>query len=278
MYKLEKIIKWANGKENISALVLTGSLASHGLVDNLSDYDIAVYGKSFDFIKTDKWLEEIEDHLVCVHDKFRFYDFEIPTRLTIFDPYFKVDFSFHSRELLNKIIDSDTLPDEYNIGYKVLLDKHGLAAKLAKPTFRGFIIKKPDEHEFKKNVDEFWFEVYHIVKYLSRGDLWTAMIRDRSAKEFLLQMLQWHKAAHENWNISLKNFGKEMKTWLDKSLWNELSQCFAKFNTEDSWKALENTIMLYQKLARETAAYLQYTYNEKLDKSISNFIQTIKLI
>ena len=179
--------------------------------------------------------QEIEDHLVCVHDKFNFQDCEIPTRLTIFDPYFKVDFSFHSLELLNKIIDGDALPDEYNIGYQVLLDKQGLAAKLAKPTFRGFIIKKPHEHEFQKNVDEFWFEVYHVAKYLSRGDLWTAMVRDRSAKEFLLQMLQWHKAIHEHWNISLKNSGKEMKTWLDKNVWDELSLCFAKFNTVDSW-------------------------------------------
>lgn len=90
-------------------------------------------------------------------------------------------------------------------------------------------------------------------------------------------MLQWHKASHENWNISFKNFGKEMKTWLDENIWKELNQCFAKFNAEDSWKALENTIILYEKIAKETAEYLQYSYNEKLNKSISNFIQTIKM-
>ncbi len=276
MYKLEKIIRWASGKENISALILTGSLASQGFIDKLSDYDIAVYGNSFDFIKNDNWLEEIEDHLVCIHDKFNFYNYEIPTRLTIFDPYFKVDFSFHLLEVLNKLIDSSTLPDEYNVGYKILLDKQGLAEKLPKPTFSGFILKKPEEEEFVKNIDEFWFEAYHVAKYLSRGDLWTAIMRDRSAKKYLLQMLQWHKAAHENWSISFKNFGKEMKTWLNKSTWDELSFCFAKFDIEDSWTALKNTTILYRKFAKETAEYLQYRYNVKTDMSISNFIQTIK--
>src|SRR5687767_4552512 len=276
MHKLENIIKWASSKDDVSALVLTGSLASKGFVDNLSDYDIAVYGKNFDFIRTDRWLDEIDDHLVCIHDKFIFYGYEIPTRLIIFDPYFKVDFSFHSLELLNEIIESDGLPDEYNIGYQVLLDKDGSAGKLPKPTFQGFIIKKPDEHEFKINVDEFWFEVYHVAKYLSRGDLWTAMVRDRSVKEYLLQMLKWHAASQKNWNISFKNSGKDMKTWLDKSVWNKLTLCFAGFNKEESWKALENTIMLYRKFAVATAGYLQYTYNEKPDRAISNFIQTIK--
>ena len=54
MYKLEKIIRWQVAKKIFRALILTGSLASRGFVDNFSDYDIAVYGKNFDFIKTDK--------------------------------------------------------------------------------------------------------------------------------------------------------------------------------------------------------------------------------
>jgi hypothetical protein len=91
-------------------------------------------------------------------------------------------------------------------------------------------------------------------------------------------MLQWHKAAHENWNISVKNFGKEMKTWLNESTRKEVSHCFGKFDIEDSWKALKNTAMLYQKFARATAENLQYNYDEKAGRSILNFIQTIKLM
>lgn len=175
MHKLEKIISWASSKENISALMLTGSLASQGLVDDLSDYDIAVYGKNFDFIKTNKWLDEIEGHLVCVNDKFNFYGYEIPTRLTIFNPYFKVDFSFHPLDLLNKIIDSNALPDEYNIGYQILLDKQGLAAKLLSLRSGDLLLKSLMRMSLKKMLMNFGLKfimllnIYPVVIY---GQLW----------------------------------------------------------------------------------------------------------
>ncbi len=59
--KLEKIINWAKSIQNIRALLLTGSRASKGPVDELSDYDLAVFGNDFDFINDDEWLNQIED-------------------------------------------------------------------------------------------------------------------------------------------------------------------------------------------------------------------------
>jgi len=47
MQKLEKIINWANSKDEIRALILSGSLTAKGKKDELSDYDIAVFGKNF---------------------------------------------------------------------------------------------------------------------------------------------------------------------------------------------------------------------------------------
>src|SRR5438105_1352626 len=132
MQKLEKIINWANSKDEIRALILSGSLAGKGKKDELSDYDIAVYGTNFYFIQDDNWLKEIQNYWLCIHDQFLFLDYEIPTRLTIFDAYFKVDFSFHPLELLDKFFTS--LPDDYNIGYKILLDKDGLFNEVLKPS------------------------------------------------------------------------------------------------------------------------------------------------
>src|SRR5690348_12034532 len=98
MRHLEKIISWANSIENIRAMILSGSLTSKGKQDILSDYDIAVYGNDFAFIENDDWLNSIQEYCVCIHDRFDFLGYEIPTRLTIFDGYFKVDFSFHPFE------------------------------------------------------------------------------------------------------------------------------------------------------------------------------------
>jgi len=273
---LNKIIQWADKKDNIRAMILSGSLASKEKKDFLSDYDIALYCKDFNFLSdsnyNNDWLNEIGSYWVCIHDKFKFLDYDIPTRLTIFDYNFKVDFSFHPIELLEKLSSAKVLPDEYNIGCEILIDKDKALTRMPAPTFEGFIISKPDSPEFQNNINEFWFEIYHSGKYLYRNDLWTAKLRDVTIKEKLLQMLEWHHAIKCCWNFSPKNYGKGMKEWIDENLWKELNLCFGKFEKEDSLHALKNTIKLYRKIAIETAKHLGYVYNHKLDESISKFV------
>src|SRR4030095_9430461 len=139
MQKLEKIIEWANSKDEIKALILSGSLAGKGKTDKLSDYDVAVFGSDFFFIWGNNWLNEIQNYCVCIHDQFEFLSHDIPTRLTIFDAYFKVDFSFYPIMLLHALATIKTLPDDYNIGYQILLDKDETLTKMPKPSFKGFI-------------------------------------------------------------------------------------------------------------------------------------------
>ena len=276
MRHLEKIINWANSISNIRVMILSGSLTGKGKQDILSDYDIAVYGSDFNFIDSDDWLNNIQDYWVCIHDQFEFLGYEIPTRLTIFDGYFKVDFSFHPMQELRQMIDDKKIPDDYNIGYEVLLDKDKLLKDLPKPTYRGFVLRKPDEKKFAENIKEFWFECYHVAKHLYRNDLWVAKTRDHATKKFLLQMLEWNEACKRNWNFSPKDHGKQMSDWLDKNYWNELHNCFGRFDKEESWNALINTIQLYQAVAKETAKFLKYEYDEKLDGRMSQFIKDLK--
>ena len=277
MQNLEKIINWANSLENIKILILSGSLAAKGKKDELSDYDIAVYGTDFNFIENDDWLKNIQEYWVCIHDQFLFSGYDIPTRLTIFNAYFKVDFSFHPMDLLHKMINSKTLPDDYNIGYKVLLDKENITNKLLKPTYTGFILSKPNKEKFQENIKEFWFESYHVAKYLYRNDLWTAKMRDWSTKELLRQMLEWNEACKQTKYFSPKNHGKEMKSQLNENIWQELEDCFGKFDKKDSWRTLNNTIKLYRKVAVETAKILGFTYDQKPDQHISAFIENLKI-
>lgn len=273
MLQLDKIVRWAEKNPSVNALLLSGSLAGRGRKDIFSDYDIAVYGNNFDFIDDDEWLKQIGNYLVCIHDNFEFLSYPIPTRLTIFDDISKVDFSFHPVQLLQTLTELEKLPDDYNIGYRILLDKDGTAARLKAPTFTGFVIKKPSPEEFENNVKEFWFEIYHVAKYLSRGDLWTAKWRAWAAKKFLLSMLEWNHAIKARWKFSPKKDGKNMKDWVDKKIWKELEDCFGRFDKRDSWKALQKTIKLYQRIAPKTAEHLKYPYDQKLDHGISKFIK-----
>ena len=277
MKPLEHFLAWAETNATIRGVILTGSRAGKSAsTDSLSDYDVAVFGNDFDFIKDDRWLSEIQEFWVCVRDRFELWGVEVPTRLVLFNDELKIDFSFHPTEILNKIIANRELPDGLNTGYTILLDKDDLLIQLKAPAFKGFVLKKPAEADFEKNVNEFWFEVFHVAKYLSRNDLWAVKSRDNSTKEWLLQMLQWNQGSRREWNFSPKPQGKEMKSWADAKTWERLHSCFGSFAAKNSWTALEATIQLYREVATETSRSLHYPYNQNLDSRITKFIEKAK--
>ncbi len=79
----------------------------------------------------------------------------------------KVDFAFYPIEILQK------MSQGFNCGYTILLDQKNLTKKLPQPFDTGFRIPLPSEREFTDLVREFWFEIYHVAKYIKRRDLWS---------------------------------------------------------------------------------------------------------
>lgn len=158
-----------------------------------------------------------------------------------------------------------------------MLDKDRSLTKMRSPEFEGFKIKLPVSEEFKNNNDEFWFEIYNAAKYLYRNDLWAARFRDNTAKEKLLQMLEWNHGLKSKGNLSPKNFGKDMNIWLDENLWSDLDLCFGKLNKQDSLSAMKNLIKLYRKTAIQTAELLGYEYGQKVDENISIIINELDI-
>ncbi len=275
-HAFQKIISWGNSHFNIDVILLTGSLATQNKTDTLSDIDVAVFGTSFNFINDDNWLSAIGKTWVCIHDQFYFEGIDIPTRLTIFEDGLKIDFSFHPIELLISLSNNKVLPDTYRNGYKVLLDKTGITDHLHHPDHKAFYIRKPGIEAFEKNQNEFWFECYHVAKYLTRNDLWTAKVRDGDAKALILQMLEWRQGAKHNWILTAKTNGREMQNWLEQPLWNTLFNCYAGFDDESSWKALEETLHYYRLVAKEAASLLEFAYNNTLDNNMSAFISQLQ--
>jgi aminoglycoside 6-adenylyltransferase len=298
---LDNIIHWAKGEEAIRVVVMTGSRAGKGPVDDLSDYDLAIFTCDADkYTRDDAWLQDIAEVVVCVEDQT--YDDlgptqespwavipeqhfltvnEIPTRLVIFKGGFKVDFAFYPLMTLDRLVIMAVLPFAYDMGYKILLDKDEITKSLPKPTFTVPISEKPSQEEFDRVVREFFFEVYHVAKHLKRDDLWHAKFRDWTTKEFLLKMIEWYELAQHNWQYDVCYLGKKMKSWVDGSTWTALSNVFGHFDAGDGWKALEMTIELFRKLATKLANTLSYEYPYDVDRSITILaleqIKTLKL-
>ncbi len=273
-----KVCKWAEEEPSIRAAILVGSRASEGKSDDLSDYDISLFVSDAGVnIQDDQWLSSIGKHWVCVHEKIIRKTKKIPTRLVISEGGIKVDFSFYPVDALVELSQSKTLPDDYDAGYKALLDKDGLCNTIPKPTGKAFLFEKPSQKEFDRVVQEFWFEAYHVAKYLKRGDLWIAKFREWEMKDpFLLTMLRWNAATKQGWDAATHSQGKSMQVWTDATIWKELHACFSHFDAESAWKALEKTTELFRRVALETAEALGYSYPRDVDRDLTQFIFQMK--
>jgi aminoglycoside 6-adenylyltransferase len=121
-------------------------------------------------------------------------------------------------------------------------------------------------------VEEFWFEAWHIPKYLQRGDLWVVKSRDWTMKELLLRMLEWHALAANGRAHDVEHIGIRMKDWTRPDIWKRLHELFGRFDGADSGRALIATVSLFRDVAVETAARLAYTYPRHVDDAISSYI------
>jgi len=270
---LQNILKWAEKEEKVRGVVLVGSRAIDQ-ADKLSDFDISVFVSDTEsFLHDDQWVKDIANVWVYSSDKYIWENVDVPTRLVIYEGGIKVDYSLWNKTIVSRLSQSDF----YDTGYKVLLDKDKLFENLRKITPTPRIKEKPSEEEFIHVVKEYWFEAYHVAKYLKREDLWLVKFRDYgSVKYYLLEMMEWYMLAKNNWDYDVKWDGKRIKKWLDKDVYDDLFKVFAHFDAEDSWNALVENNKLFSKLAKQTAQHLHYHYPSDVDGNITKFTLQLK--
>jgi aminoglycoside 6-adenylyltransferase len=274
---IRKIIEWSSTQESIRVLILEGSRAHNTGIDLLSDYDINVFAKNpAPYLCDNKWLETLDRVWVCVPAEITAKGRTFSSRLVIFRNGVKVDFIFYTLDILREFAEAETLPEQYDIGYRILLDKDNITKDMLPPSFQAFLGHKPTEEEFVACVNGFWFEAYHVAKYIKRNDLWLVKFRDWSTKLHLIKMIRWNEGAIHRWTIVTHPLGKDMKSWVSSDTWDALHKTFAHFDVEDSWSALHSMLKLFRRLGTETAKLLGFPYNHNLDRNITNWIEAIR--
>jgi len=274
---LNKTIRWINSEEEVRLALITGSFAECSITDELSDYDISLFCNDPEkLIANDSWLTNIDDVWVMIPEKYHLLGDTIPTRLVIFRGGKKIDFSFFSTNQLNTL-EIDGLPDAFNMGYEVLVDKDHLATKLPSPEFAGFRETKPSKEDFNHLIEEFWFEVYHVAKYLYRQDLWSMQFRFSGIfHNILIKMICWNEAAKHSWNYSTHSNGKWLEKWVGKDTWNTIHHIFPHFDTEEGWNALREMTQLFKRLSHETSKSLGYENLTHLEGEMNQFIAKLE--
>ncbi|HIH46745.1 TPA: NUDIX domain-containing protein [Candidatus Woesearchaeota archaeon] len=267
----QKIIDWVQTNPKIKALLLVGSRAQQNMVDELSDYDVSVFTDSISsIINEDQWLNQFGKVWICVHEHKEWEGQSFPTRLVIFEGGIKVDFSFWPTDLLKRWNQGAPMPDDLMAGFNILVDKEKLTQNL--PKHPKPLTSKPTQQMFDTVIQEFWFEAYHVSKYLKRNDLWSALFRMGLLRDhFLLKMIEWNEQARSNWTVLLHPNGKNLHSWVCPETREAVQHVFAHFDQTDCWDALKHAINLFRRSAAETAAMCGFTLSE-LDQTMTEYI------
>ncbi|MBN1402736.1 MAG: aminoglycoside 6-adenylyltransferase [Anaerolineae bacterium] len=259
-----RVAAWAEADDNVRAVLIIGSRArSDHPADAWSDLDLLVLAEDpAPFAASAGWLAAIGEAWLT---------FIEPTpdggreRRVLFAGGLDVDFALDRVQDVRRMLDAGQLHpmvrDLLRRGVRALVDKDGLAARLAALDLGEPSWKPPDVAAFQNLTHDFWYHTVWTAKKLRRGELWMAhSCCDSYMKGRLLQMLAWHARAAGDPARDTWMQGRFLEEWADPRAVAALRGAFAQHDVEDVWRALEASMNLFAWLGRETAAALGYAY------------------
>jgi aminoglycoside 6-adenylyltransferase len=277
---LRQLMAWAEQQEAVRAMLLTSTRAiPGGRVDALSDYDIVLVVLDIHpFMADHSWPGTFGEVLVAYWDPVHTdpeTGIQFSGNVVQYTDVLKIDFTFWPEAMLEAIGQLPSLPAELDAGYRVLVDKDGVASRLRAPTFTGYRLVPPDEGTYLTNVNDFFVGVPYVAKCLLREETLPAKwCLDYDMRYvYLLPMLEWRTACDHGWEISPGVNGKGLKRRLAPEIWAELEGTYAGAGIEENWESLFRMISLFRRVGREVGAHLGYTYPAGLDARVTGHVR-----
>jgi aminoglycoside 6-adenylyltransferase len=261
---ITRFARWAESQSNVRAAIVIGSRArvDHA-ADAWADLDVIIVADDSEpLVRDGGWLREVGE---CSLDFIETSPAGIPERRALFAGGLDADFALVSTSAVRAALDSGetaALALAVGRGMRVLIDRDGLAVRLAALKAPPSSTQPPAAEEFANTVADFWYHAVWTAKHLRRGELWWAKGGcDGHLKGLLQQMLEWHARAklgpgHDTWFR-----GRFLEEWADPQAVSELRHAFAHYDVKDAWRALGVTMDLFSRIAPETAAALGFAYN-----------------
>lgn len=269
---LAQIQAWAADSENIRAIVMTSSRADPARApDILSDYDVQVFVRdTVPFVDDDSWVSTFGSIMVRwpLHPQPTFRD-EWVTQLVLFEDGVRIDFQITATRFIDV--------DELDNGYRVLVDKDGLAAQLPTPTYTHFGVMPPTAEAFADRINAFWWDIIYVAKALHRGELNYAksMLEGTVRFEKFLPLIIWAIGTRHGWPVKVGLYGRWIHNYLDAATWARYEQTFAGAAFADNWRALFATLDFAREMGHEVADALGFDYPTAVDDNVTRFIYTI---
>lgn len=282
---LDKLIRFGEGRDVIRAMVLTSSLCNPDAPsDILSDFDIEFFFEDpAMFAERDGWINEIGlGPVMAIWHWPNSWDSDKGdghrwVRMVYFHDGTKMDISLCFLADLQEISKADSLPDGYDIGYKVLLDKDDVTSTLKPPTHRAYVITQPTKDQFISRIEAFWMNSTYVAKYLWRDDLIAAKWRlHELADGGVRELLEWSVAMKHDWQWKPGCLGRGLLQVLDTATRKELLNSYAAGEIEDMWNSLFKTTALFRQTAIKIADRLDFPYPHSLDGQVTAYHQALR--
>ncbi|MCF2717097.1 aminoglycoside 6-adenylyltransferase [Paenibacillus sp. UKAQ_18] len=267
----ERISEWGISNEEIIAVYIVGSRAREDKpFDEFSDLDVVVFSTNPDYyLQNDQWLRNIGK--VWTSFMFRTAKGD-PEKLVLFDQGAEVDFLFRHTSDLDHIIKNGRIPEGFQRGVRMLLDKTGNGNHIIPQSTTIPYTPPISEGAYLQVVNMYCFASLYVAKQILRNDLWVAKQRDMDCKQLLLQMIEWHAKAVHGSEYDTWHAGKFINEWADQDVVADLKKSFGEYDPNHSWEALVVSFELFKRLSSEVAAKYKYAYPDELFSHIQNWL------
>lgn len=278
--KLQQIINWAKDNNDIRLMMLTSSLVNPSApVDDFSDLDVELVFENMDHYQSNhQWTSLFGKPISMVEEDESFFDNKHAMKMVLYEDHVKVDFKLYQKSAFISEAENDTLPEDWDIGYKVLVDKDHLAQQLKAPSYQVAIIQKPSEKKFTQVMNDFWWDLTYVAKCLAREEIFYAkfMTEDVIRTDYLVPIIEWYIASENNWGVTTNKHGRLFRKYLPPALWKKIEATFSGSNIEDNWNALFAYADVTHQLGVQLSEKLGYPYPAEQEHNIRKYLNEVR--
>ena len=274
--KLETIIDWSKSNKDIRTVLLTSSLVNPlAPVDEYSDLDVElVFEDNAKYISSKHWINLFGNPIAMIEENESSFDGKHAMKMVLYDDYVKIDFKLYSVPNFLEQVDHNELCEDWDIGYKVLIDKDGITNNMKEATHQVSIIKKPTEQKFKQLLNDFWWDTTYVAKCLARDEIFYAKFMSESniRTDYIIPLIEWYIANQHGWNITTNKYGRLFKKHLTSEIWEKIERTFSGKNINENWNALFAMADLVSEIGTDLSEKMGYEYPFKLETDIRKYL------
>ncbi|AZA82314.1 AadS family aminoglycoside 6-adenylyltransferase [Chryseobacterium lactis] len=281
--KLDQIIQWAENNPDVRVVLLTSSLVNpYAPVDDFSDLDVElVFENRKPYEEDNEWIRLFGEPISMIEEDDHVFEGKHAMKMVLYKDHVKVDFKLYQLSEFIPEIKEEILPDDWDVGYRVLIDKDDLTKEMKAPGYKSIMIQKPTEKKFEQLLNDFWWDTTYVAKCLKRGDIFYAKFMSENIlrTDYLVPLIEWYIAGSHDWsNITTNKHGRLFKKYVSPELWTKIEATFSGSDIDENWTALFAFADLVHELGSSLAEQLKFTYPVKLENDVRNYLIEVQLL